>query len=182
MAASPAPWYTLRGIQVGGKQEAFCALDTGFRYWRCISKEQFQQAQSLASPHTQKSTKIINLRCLIFLTISNTLIFDYMFYFFFQQQKKKSISGSSLRSSEKFLRAIWGTVSRVLWKGERLSHSVCPTLWATMDCSPPDSSVHGILQARFWSGLPCPPPGNLPDPQFEPRSPAAQVILYRLSQ
>ena len=76
VAASPAPWYTLRGIQDGEKQEAFCALDTGFRYWRCISKEQFQQAQSLASPHTQKSTKIINLRCLIFLTSSNTLIFD----------------------------------------------------------------------------------------------------------
>ena len=33
----------------------------------------------------------------------------------------------------------------------------CPTL-RPMDCSPPGSSVHGILQARYWSGLPCPPP------------------------
>ena len=24
-----------------------------------------------------------------------------------------------------------------------------PTLWGTMDCSPPDSSVHGIFQARM---------------------------------
>ena len=30
-----------------------------------------------------------------------------------------------------------------------LSHSVCPTLCNPMDCSPPGSSVHGILQARI---------------------------------
>ena len=30
----------------------------------------------------------------------------------------------------------------------------------------------GILQAKYWSGLPCPPPGNLPDPGIEPASPA----------
>ena len=28
---------------------------------------------------------------------------------------------------------------------------------------------------EYWSGLPCPPPGNLPDPGVEPRSPALQV-------
>ena len=26
---------------------------------------------------------------------------------------------------------------------------------------------------EFWSGLPCPPPGDLPDPGIEPTSPAA---------
>ena len=31
-----------------------------------------------------------------------------------------------------------------------------------MDCSLPGSSVHGILQAKYWSGLPFPPPGDLP--------------------
>ena len=30
-----------------------------------------------------------------------------------------------------------------------------------MDCS---SSVHGVLQARYWSELPCPPPGDLLNP------------------
>ena len=30
-----------------------------------------------------------------------------------------------------------------------------------MNCSPPGSSVHGVLPART---LPCPPPGDLPDP------------------
>ena len=32
----------------------------------------------------------------------------------------------------------------------------CPTLWDTIDCSPPGSSVHGILQARIleWIAIP----------------------------
>ena len=42
-----------------------------------------------------------------------------------------------------------------------------------MDCSPPGSSVHGVLQ-EYWNGLPCPPPGDLPDPGIEPGSPALQ--------
>ena len=37
-----------------------------------------------------------------------------------------------------------------------------------MGYSPPGSSVHGILQARIWCGLPFPPPGDLPSPQIEP--------------
>ena len=44
-----------------------------------------------------------------------------------------------------------------------------------MDCSPPGSSVHGDLQARILCGLPCPPPGALPNPGIEPRTPALQV-------
>ena len=40
-----------------------------------------------------------------------------------------------------------------------------------MDCSPPGSSVHGILQARIleW-GSPGPAPGNLPNAGTEPVS------------
>ena len=34
----------------------------------------------------------------------------------------------------------------------------CPTLSDPMDCSLPGSSVHGIFQARVWSGLPLPSP------------------------
>ena len=51
----------------------------------------------------------------------------------------------------------------------------CPTLYNSMDCSPPGSSVHGILQARYWSGLPFPFPGDLPNPRIELRSPALQA-------
>ena len=27
-----------------------------------------------------------------------------------------------------------------------------------MDCSPPGSSIHGIFQAKYWSGVPVPSP------------------------
>ena len=32
----------------------------------------------------------------------------------------------------------------------------CPTLCDPLDSSPPGSPVPGILQARYWSGFPCP--------------------------
>ena len=54
----------------------------------------------------------------------------------------------------------------------------CLTLCNLMDCSPPGSSVHGILQARILgchSGLPFSSPGDLPNPGIEPRSPAMQA-------
>ena len=44
-----------------------------------------------------------------------------------------------------------------------------------MDCSPSDSSVHGILQARILEWVAMPSPGDLPDPQIEPGSLAVQV-------
>ena len=39
----------------------------------------------------------------------------------------------------------------------------CPTLYHPMDCSPPGSSVHGFSRQEYWSGLPCPPPGVIPN-------------------
>ena len=40
----------------------------------------------------------------------------------------------------------------------------CPILCHPVDCCPPGSSVHGIFQAKYWSGLPFSSPGDLPDP------------------
>ena len=51
----------------------------------------------------------------------------------------------------------------------------CPTLCDSMDCSPPGSSIHGILRQEYWSGLPFPSPGDLPNPGIEPRSPTLQA-------
>ena len=45
-----------------------------------------------------------------------------------------------------------------------------------MDCSPPDSSGHGIPQARILEWLPFPPLGDLPDPEIEPASPVASAL------
>ena len=33
----------------------------------------------------------------------------------------------------------------------------------------------GFSRQEYWSGLPCPPPGDLPNLGTEPRSPASQV-------
>ena len=63
-----------------------------------------------------------------------------------------------------------------------LSHSVMSeSLWshglgpARLLCS------WGYSRQEYWSGMPCPPPGDLPNPGIEPRSPTLQQILYRLS-
>ena len=46
----------------------------------------------------------------------------------------------------------------------------CPTLCDPVDCNPPGSSVHRILQARILEWDAMPPPGDLPDPGIEPES------------
>ena len=51
----------------------------------------------------------------------------------------------------------------------------CPTLCDTMDGSLPGFSFHGISRQEYWSGLPFPSPGDLPDPGIEPRSPTLQA-------
>ena len=44
----------------------------------------------------------------------------------------------------------------------------CLTLGDLMDCSPPLSM--GFSRQEYWSGLPCPPPGDLPNPGIKPES------------
>ena len=52
----------------------------------------------------------------------------------------------------------------------------CPTL-----CDPMGSSLHqappsmGFSRQEYWSGLPFPSPGDLPDPGIKPRSSALQA-------
>ena len=53
----------------------------------------------------------------------------------------------------------------------------CLTLCDAMDCCPPGSSVHGILQARILEWIACLPPGDLPSPGIEPAFPAASALL-----
>ena len=52
---------------------------------------------------------------------------------------------------------------------------LCSPLGDAVDCRLPGSSVHEILQAKYWSGLPFPSPGDLPDPGIKPGSPALQA-------
>ena len=46
----------------------------------------------------------------------------------------------------------------------------CLTFWDPVDCSPPGSSVHGILQAKILEWLLFPPPGDLSDPGIKSKS------------
>ena len=52
----------------------------------------------------------------------------------------------------------------------------CPTLYDPVDCiahqAPPSI---GFSRQEYWSGLPFPSPGDLPDPGIEPRSPTLQA-------
>ena len=53
------------------------------------------------------------------------------------------------------------------WSFSRVCLFVTP-----MGYRPPGSSVCGLSKQEYWSGLPFPSPGDLPDPGNEPRSPA----------
>ena len=44
-----------------------------------------------------------------------------------------------------------------------------------MDCSPPSSSIYGVLQAKILEWLAIPFTRGLPDPGIEPESPALQA-------
>ena len=52
---------------------------------------------------------------------------------------------------------------------------LCPTLCYPMDCGPPGSSVHGILQARKLEEVAISFSGDLPGPGIVPGSPALQT-------
>ena len=43
----------------------------------------------------------------------------------------------------------------------------CPTLCDSLDWSLPGPLTMGFSRQEYWSGLPCPPPGDLPDPGIE---------------
>ena len=69
-----------------------------------------------------------------------------------------------------FLRFICGVVCMAL------SHLVVSvsfvTPWTVARQAPLSM---GFSRQEYWSGLPCPPPADLPNPGIEPRTPALQV-------
>ena len=52
----------------------------------------------------------------------------------------------------------------VLDQAACLTAQSCLTLYDSMDCNPPDSSIHGILQARVLEWVAMPFSGDPPDP------------------
>ena len=57
----------------------------------------------------------------------------------------------------------------------------CPTICGPVDCIAHQASLcMGFSRQEYWSGLPCPPPGDLPYPGMEPVSPASLAFACRL--
>ena len=57
----------------------------------------------------------------------------------------------------------------------------CPTvcvLWTVAGQAPRSM---GFSRQEYWSGLPFPPTGDLPDPGIEPASPGAPTLAGRFS-
>ena len=69
------------------------------------------------------------------------------------------------------------------------SLQLCPAFCDSMDCKLSGSSIHGFSRQEYWSELPCPLPGDFPDPRIEPGSPGQGSVygglkssLLRLSK
>ena len=70
---------------------------------------------------------------------------------------------------------MWRELLACFGESESEVAHLCSTLCNPLDCSPPGSSSHGILQARILEWLPFPSPGDLPYPGIKPRSPGLQA-------
>ena len=57
-----------------------------------------------------------------------------------------------------------------------LDSQSCPTLCYPLDCSLQASLSVGFSRREYWSGLPCPPPGDLPDPGIESASSMSSAL------
>ena len=55
----------------------------------------------------------------------------------------------------------------------------CLTLCGPVDCSPQAPLSMGFSRQEYWSGLPCRPPGDRPDPEIEPVSLMSLVLAGR---
>ena len=85
-----------------------------------------------------------------------------------------------IRSADKWIKKRKETLNHSLCVHVKSLQS-CPTLCHSVDYSPPGSCVLGFSRQEYWSGLLCPPPGDLPNPGIEPAFPSLQVDSLLLS-
>ena len=64
---------------------------------------------------------------------------------------------------------------RVYGGGGGLVAKSCPTLATPWTIALQAPLSMGFSRQQYWSGLPFPSPGDLPNPGIEPRSPALQA-------
>jgi len=90
-------------------------------------------------------------------------------------KKQKGMTPEDASRSE----SIWYATGEERKKESEVTLS-CLTLCGPVDCSPPGSSVHGILQARILEWVVISSPGDIPKPGIEPCLHCRQM-LYPLS-
>ena len=94
-------------------------------------------------------------------------------------KRNEKIRGDK-ENENRTIQNLWNTTEAAL-RGKSQIHNLiclvaqlCPNL-----CNPMEPTrllcLWGFSRQEYWSGLPCPPPGDLPNPGFEPRSPTLQV-------
>jgi len=86
-------------------------------------------------------------------------------------QSQTQLKWLSSRSSSKLCIQWHGKNQKVKVKAAQY----CLTLFDPMDCSCQAPLAMEFSRPEYWSGLPCPPPGNLPNPGIRPRSLTLQV-------
>ena len=52
------------------------------------------------------------------------------------------------------------------------------SLWSIWTVAHQAPLSMGFSRQEYWSGLPFPPPGDLPDPEIEPTSPASPALAW----
>ena len=81
------------------------------------------------------------------------------------------INGWSYNRHQKSIVSTWCTCAK--------SPQVCLTLLDPMGCSLPGSPFVGFSRQEYWSELPCPPPGDLPNSGIEPESLPSPALASR---
>ena len=89
--------------------------------------------------------------------------------YFWQQLHVHVCSAASVMSSSLQLYGLFSCFSHV---------QLFATLWTAAHQAPLSM---GFSRQECWTGLPCPPPGDLPNPGIEPMSPALQADSLPLS-
>ena len=111
-----------------------------------------------------RGTFLLFLVCWVFLSLKDTGFCQIIFL----HQSKWLFSFFLL------MQCITLTDFNMLWKWSEVAQS-CLTLcdpWTLAHQAPPSM---GFSRQEYWSGLPFPSPGDLPDPGIEPRSPTLQT-------
>ena len=131
-----------------------------------------------------ESYKVANLVSQKWLNISNFICLNLILWIVWNVSTLRQILEDQIKAVYLQIRVLyvfssaWETFKNQFWQANLNIESEsevtqsCPTLCNPMDCRLPGFSVHGFSRQEFWSGLPFPSPGYLPNPGIESRSPA----------